>query len=179
MDSYITRLCWSENHWTKPSGSAAKLETDTFNTRYGFGFEGWRYGFVQGVNKSIRKLSGEVINLYLFTIDAERQRKYVAELAKCHVLTANEAETTYRSMKRSGLIDQMVSDIRAVSGNPIYILDESVRKKGTLEIINLRFRAEGLSVYDKLIDVPQHSKIWGYNRYQAIKAPPEELRMWV
>jgi hypothetical protein len=57
MDSYITRLCWSENHWTKPSGSAAKLETDTFNTQYGFGFEewlfstkfeidGWRYGFV-------------------------------------------------------------------------------------------------------------------------------------
>jgi hypothetical protein len=133
----------------------------------------------QGVNKSIRKLSGEVINLYLFTIDAERQRRYVAKSMQCRVLTAREADNAYKNMKRSGLIDQMILDVFAVGGNPIYIQDESVRKKGKLEIINLRFHPENLSVNDDLIRIPQSSKIWGYKRYQAIKAPPEELRMWV
>jgi len=70
MNSYITRLCWNSNNWKKPSGDANKLETGTFCTKHGFGFEEWlysdkytlnesRYGFLQGVNKSKTRLAGK------------------------------------------------------------------------------------------------------------------------
>src|SRR4051794_23771632 len=99
MDTYITRLCWNENGWERPSGSAAQVEAkETFNQQHGFGFEewlfsphfevdGWRYGFVQGVNKSQKRLSGQAIRLLFFTIRPDSSRFFVGDLQECAVLT--------------------------------------------------------------------------------------------
>jgi hypothetical protein len=43
MNTYITRLCWNESQWERPTGSAGQIEKDTFNANFGFGFEEWLF----------------------------------------------------------------------------------------------------------------------------------------
>lgn len=69
---YLTRLCYNTDNWKKPSGVASAKEIKSSHTsKFGFGHEewlfrddwvidGWRYAFVQGVNKSRKRLLRKV-----------------------------------------------------------------------------------------------------------------------
>ncbi len=64
----LTRISYNSAHWQKPKGEARELEAPhTYNRAFGFGNEdwlfrsewlidGWRYAFLQGVNKGRQKL---------------------------------------------------------------------------------------------------------------------------
>lgn len=190
MDTYITRLCWNENRWKKPSGSAAKLENGTFNVRFGFGFEewlfssrfeinNWRYGFVQGVNKSQKRLAGHDISLLLYTIAPNRQRYFVGEIQHCQVLTPSEADTAHSLLEKNGLINQMIEDVLAVRGNADFIKDKSYIHKWTLDVINIRYQPQHLLLYRELINIPEYSRVWNYSRYQLIRANEERIEEWI
>jgi hypothetical protein len=90
----IARISYNSENWYKPTGDAQKYEVGTYNQKFGFGHEdwlfrsewlidGWRYAFIQGVNKSRSKLlkEGRSFNLILFTILPEGGRRYVAARA--------------------------------------------------------------------------------------------------
>src|SRR3989442_16034085 len=94
---YAARICWNSKGWVAPTGEAARVEKDTYTTRYGFGhggwlfkydwlLDGWKYGFLQPVNPSRENLQGKAIDLRLYTISPERERLYVAEIAGCEIL---------------------------------------------------------------------------------------------
>lgn len=190
MDTYITRLCWNENGWERPSGSAAKLEAGpTFNAINGFGFEewlfspyfavdGWRYGFVQGVNKSVKRLGGETIRILFFTIRPDHKRFFVGELQSCLVLTQAQADDAHRELERDGVIDRMVAEIAAVNGRDEMIRDKSYIQKWTLDVINVRFRANDLRKYASLREVAADSSVHRLQRYQLVKAKDEEVERW-
>ncbi len=66
----ITRISYNSKNWERPTGDARKHEAaGTYNHEHGFGHEdwlfrsewqidGWRYAFIQGVNKSQCSLAG-------------------------------------------------------------------------------------------------------------------------
>ena len=190
MDTYITRLCWNENGWERPSGSAAKLEAGpTFNAINGFGFEewlfspfftvdGWRYGFVQGVNKSVNRLGGQTIRILFFTIRPDRKRFFVGELQACLVLTQAQADAAHRELEQDGVIERMMADIAAVGGRDEIIKDRSYIQKWTLDVINVRFKAGDLRKYASLREVPADSSVHRFQRYQLVKASDEEVARW-
>lgn len=190
MDTYITRICWNDFGWQKPSGSASKLETDTFTAEFGFGFEewlfsphseieGWRHGFVQGVNKSQKRLGGESIGLLFYTIAPSKMRYFVGEIKECQVLTPSEANHVHAQLEKNGTFSQMIENVVAINGNPAPLQDKSHLVKWALDIVNVRYQPHDLVVYDKNIQVPGHSKIWKYSRYQLTRATDERLDEWV
>ena len=176
METYITRLCWNENDWKKPSGHASKSETKTFNTKFGFGIEewlfssefeinGWRYGFIQGVNKSRKKLAGKLINLLLFTINPNKRRYLVCEIKDCYVFKENEKEK--KDIEKE-LIKDMVKDIESVDGKPKIITKDKTKRKTSEDIVNIKYESQNLTVFPELILVPINSIICKLNRYTLV-----------
>ena len=170
MDSYITRLCWNEHRWERPSGSAVKLERGTFNAEFGFGFEewlfsssvpidGWRYRFVQGVNKSQKRLAGKDINLFFFTIDANKDRFLVGEIQQCQVLTLDQANAAHERLESDGMITQMTNEVLAVGGNAEVLTNKSKFVKWTLDIVNMRYQPHHLIQYTKPVMAPPDSTV--------------------
>src|SRR4051812_8964034 len=97
LDTYITRIAWNGHNWEKPSGLAARMETGTYVTRARFGHEewlnrdawhinGWRYGFLQGVNKAWNKRQNERMNIRLFAINPASERVYVGEIRNAQII---------------------------------------------------------------------------------------------
>lgn len=145
LTTYIARVCWNTKNWVQPSGDACDSEVGgTYNSKHGFGHEewlfnfqwiidGWKYAFLQPVNKSIGKLKGSTINLRLFTIRADGNRVYVGEIDSCQVLTDAEAAKTVSKHRANGWLRQMRQQVRAVSGNARAL------QSSPLELFNIRF----------------------------------------
>ena len=112
----LTRICFNSAKWQKPTGDAHRSEgKNTFNHEYGFGHEewlfrdewlldGWRYGFIQGVNKSHRKLvqSAQPFDLTLFTIQPDGHRRYVAVIREVECLTDRQANDAIAIFQKRG-----------------------------------------------------------------------------
>lgn len=66
--------------------------------------DGWRYGFLEGVNKGFKKLmkEGQPIDLTLFTIDPEKQRRYVATIQATECLDDQQAGDAVDAFRKLG-----------------------------------------------------------------------------
>jgi hypothetical protein len=155
----LTRLSYNETGWKRPTGEAAKLETgDTYNAQVGFGHEdwffrdewvlgGWRYAFLQGVNKSHAKLLREALpfDVTLFTILPDRSRRYVAHISDMECLSADQAQSAVDAFRVRGWLETMKREIREVKGD--------ISALGNLEwapeLLNVRFRIENVIMLDK------------------------------
>ena len=119
----ITRIAYNSAEWQRPTGEAKTSEGgDTYNRQHGFGHEdwlfrsewlidGWRYAFIQGVNKSHAKLvkAGQPFDLTLFTIQPDKKRRYVATIRGVECLDDQQAEDALKEFKQRGWHNTMSS----------------------------------------------------------------------
>ena len=153
----LTRISYNSAGWRKPTGDAQKSEiAPTYNRKHGFGHEdwlfrsewlidGWRYAFIQGVNKSHAKLvkAGQPFDLTLFTIQHDKKRRYVATIHDVECLDDQQAEDALKEFKRRGWHDLMQAEIRAVGGNPAALGAAQWAK----HVLNVRFRLTNVSPF--------------------------------
>jgi hypothetical protein len=156
MIQHYARICWNKNGWTKPSGSAGD-GPKTFFGKYGFGMEewlfdpsaqidGWQYGFLQPVNKGYQGRIGDLLALRLYAIPGGGVNRYREEfqLSRCEVLTPSQAHRIHDAFRKSGRIQRMVDEVRAVRGNPEPLIKGSSHFEN---VINVRFRpGDGMAV---------------------------------
>lgn len=150
--SKITRIAHNSSGWIRPTGDAKKDEaTGSYNSDYGFGHEewlfrsewqidGWRYAFLQGVNKSRARLIREpqAFDVTLYTIEPDKRRRYVADIYGVECLDSTQAADAVKAFKDMGWYDTMRQEIRAVGGKEA-MLGNSPQAS---DIINVRFRAD-------------------------------------
>jgi hypothetical protein len=147
---YVARVVYSRNGWQRPSGAADEA-VDSYASSNGFGHEewlfrqewivgGWRYSFLQGVNRSYSRLRAEEepFDVTLFTMDPDQGHRYVARMFGVEVLGPAQAEDALQEFKRRGWFDQMADEILAVGGRVAALLDEQAAK----QILNIRFRPD-------------------------------------
>jgi hypothetical protein len=146
----VTRVCFNSADWRRPTGEAKKLEgPGTFCHDHGFGHEewlfrsewqidGWRYGFLQGVNDSYYKLvaAREPMDITLFTIQRDKRRRYVATIRNAECMDEQQAKAAVKAFMVQGWRDTMASEIKAVGGK-VEALGNSIQAK---DILNIRFR---------------------------------------
>ena len=163
MHWYVTRLCWNTKRWQCPSGDAD--ETNSFREEHGFGFEewlfapllyeGWCYGFVQGVNRRHDKAVQERDLCLLFYSErpprTQHERFFVAQM-RCEVLAKAEAGTAYNFFDANGTIARLKNEVLAVKGKPDPPFANAANDP--LEILNVRYRPENAVVYPQLVRVP-------------------------
>lgn len=175
MPHYITRLSFNSSGWQHPTGDARDHEQKgTFNQDMGFGHEdwlfrsqwkidGWRYAFIQGVNKSYTKLvrEGKPIELDLFTIQPDKRRRYVATISELECLDDTAAEAALKEFKSRGWHKIMEKEIRAVGGKVSALGDAKLAK----HVLNVRFREENVSPFPAKTYAKENDPILKLTRY--------------
>jgi hypothetical protein len=188
-DFYYARLCWNDAGWTHPSGSASSAEqaNDTYATRHGYGHEewlfnfqwmvdGWKYGFLQPVNKSYEKVVGKSIGVRLYTVGPEKRWYYVGELRRCEVVTEEQAAIARKAFQKRRWLSQMKEQLAAVGGN----VGELGYDNAT-SLFNIRFRREDAELYDPIRLVGEGDALRKLRRYTLTAALPargEIERQW-
>ena len=149
-ESKITRIAYNSSGWQRPTGDARKGEAaGTYNSDYGFGHEdwlfraewqidGWRYAFLQGVNKSRERLIREAkaFDVTLYTIEPDKRRRYVADILGIECLDSRQAADAVQAFKELGWYITMLKEIKAIGGNEA-MLGNSPQAS---DILNVRFR---------------------------------------
>jgi hypothetical protein len=153
-EQYFARVCWNESNWTRPTGHAPELETDTYVTYTGFGHEEWlfnyewmlggyKYGFLQPVNKSWSTFQGRTMHVLLYAIGPNGDWRRVGEIGRCEILTEDAARDARRRFERRGWLADLLEHVRAVDGKV------SAIKPARSILFNVRFRREDARLYDE------------------------------
>ena len=150
----ITRIAYNSAGWHHPTGDAAQHEMKgSYNQENGFGNEdwlfrdeweinGWRYAFIQGVNRSHAKLVRDrtPFDVTLFTLQPDKRRRYVANIISTECLDDAQAGEALSVFKQNGWFATMQSEIRAAHGKA-----KALGKDPRAEhVLNVRFRLENV-----------------------------------
>lgn len=175
VSRYIARLAYNSQRWWRPTQASEVSEAgDSYRTEFGFGHEdwlfrnewlldGWRYGFVQGVNKSRAKLlrEGRPFHLRLFTMPAPGDRRAVAEIREVECLSDGLAAEAVAAFERQGWLDVMRSEVAAAGGR----VEALGRNEYAPFILNLRYRIDNVSWLDANTPLPPDDPIHNIKRY--------------
>lgn len=185
LDRYVARLCWNTAGWEHPTGAAAGSESgDTYNNSHGFGHEewafnfnwmldGWKYGFLQPVNRSIEKVGGQTLDIKLYTINPDgRVWSYVGHIRRCEVLTKAQAAATLKEFKRRGWFDEMVKQVKSVGGKT-----SGLRYPDARLMFNIRYRRKDVDVFDPMIPVGPRDAIRRLRRYTLTRLSTKLTRV--
>lgn len=154
---FIGRIAYSRSGWRGPDPQRAKESGDSYVNANGFGHEdwllrnewlidGWRYIFLQGVNKSYDALlrSGLLVfDMTLFTIEPDRRRRYVAHIRDMELLRPDYADLALECYRREGWYATMLAEIERAGGRPAAFGDPRFAKHP----LNVRYRLENLVPY--------------------------------
>lgn len=166
---FIARLCWNSSGWIRATGEAAELENGTFASENGFGHEewifnfawlldGWKYSFLQPVNRSIDKMRGQVIDLLLYTVGPDQAWYYVAEVSNVQVLDDEPAALARKEAVTRGWFDEMRHQVNATGGDPSSL-------SNPLVFYNIAFRPEDCVLYAPMVPVGEKDALRKQRRY--------------
>jgi hypothetical protein len=181
VTTYAARLAYNSAGWRRPTSAREVQEAgDTYRNENGFGHEdwlfrdewqldGWRYGFVQGVNSSRTKLLRDAMpfNLRLFTMPAPADRRAVAEIRDVECLNDETAAAAVADYERMGWLNIMRAEVAAAGGRPA-ALDETGYAP---HVLNLRYRPKRLNMLDAGTSVPVDDAVHRLKRYGLYATP--------
>ena len=174
MDRYAARICWNSKGWVTPSGDAPRLEHETYVTRVGFGHEewlfnfqwvldGWKYAFLQPVNKSLSRVQGGRLDVRLYTIGERKAWFYVGHIQPCEVLRDEQAEEARAAFRKRGWLGQMLEQVRQVGGK-----ERGLKYPDPLLLFNVRFRPKDAEILDPMKPVGSKDAIRRARRYGLV-----------
>jgi hypothetical protein len=176
----LTRISYNSANWQKPTGEARQYEGPrTYNHKHGFGHEdwlfrsewlvdGWRYAFLQGVNKSRRKLvkARQPFDVTLFTVEPKTGHRFVATIYDVECLDNQQSRDALEIFKQRGWLATMGKEIRDVSGDDSALGDP----KWANDILNIRFRQDNVKPFFPITFTKRDDPIRRLNRYQLYDA---------
>lgn len=171
----ITRIAYSSVDWHHPTGEAAQHEGEkSYTNLNGFGHEdwlfrdewqvdGWRYAFLQGVNRSYRKLieDRKPFDVTLYTLQPDKQRRYVARIEDAECLDDEQAERALDVFEANGWFRAMQDEVREIGGNVEALGNEQWAK----HVLNVRFRLENVHRFARDTFASRDDPVWHLNRY--------------
>ncbi|MEJ7761027.1 MAG: hypothetical protein WKF55_15710 [Gemmatimonadaceae bacterium] len=175
MDRYC-RICWNTENWRRPSGDAQRYEQGTFVATHGFGHEEWllnpeweidgyRYGFLQPINKARGKLEDTVFSVSLYTRRPDGDREAVAILNNLYVPRKAELQSVKREYRRRGWLDQMGDDLQSLN-----IRRKAIESAPVDSFVNVRLQSTDVKVFDPRPEiVPGHALTTTSFRYIPYK----------
>jgi hypothetical protein len=181
-NSYIARICYNSHGWTRPSGDAWRHESGSFAQNHKYGHEewlldfttlidGWKFGSIE-VGHPRRRLAGEQVDVFLYTIRPDKTRVLVGRINPCFVLTEDQAESAIKVFKSSGWLSRMMDEVNAVGGK----LDV-LRRERPSDIVTVKFRHEAYQPVGGVV-AERGSWITERPRYQFMELPVDVRALW-
>lgn len=179
----LARIAFNSGGWKKPTGDAGELESgETYNARNKFGHEdwlfrdewvidGWRYAFIQGMNKSRKAYLGESLNVTLYTLQPDRRRRLVATINGLEALGDQQARDAVDVFRAKGWLKTMQDEVKAIGGTA-----EALGNPEWAEhVLNVRFRLANVDAYSPETFLPDDEWIRDRHRYMLYKLEPSDL----
>lgn len=176
LKKYV-RICWNSGGWQKPTGEAAKLETNrSYAREFGFGHEEWlfdnldlyengasknelfKYGYLQPIGKFRKAYVGKRLDLLLYTVSPRKDKLAVATLRNVFIPDDDEIAFICTQMHQSGEVERMQSSLSALD----------ISAPSDFPIINIRFKPKDAEIFSPLIPIPKTSRVHSSNRYHPI-----------
>ncbi len=154
MTEKISKVCWNDFGWTRPSGTNGKSSSvEAYENSEGFGHEEWlfdkskiingyHYGFLQPLNLKTDRHVGNTYKIWLFTITNKR-KFLIGNIDNAFCISKDESSMIYNLYKRNNWIKEMITDIESAGLNPIKL------KETTSDIFfNVKFKIKDINILD-------------------------------
>jgi hypothetical protein len=173
MTEKISRICWNDFLWSRPSGTNGKSpSTGTYEKQVGYGHEEWlldkskivngyHYGFLQPFNKTGKHVDS-TYKIWLYSITG-RQKFLVGYIDRAICISQDESEETYGTYKRNGWIKEMIGDLENAGIDPKHIKDTPIRK-----FFNVKFKTKDIKLSDDFKKISDRDKNLTTPRYNLL-----------
>jgi hypothetical protein len=173
----FARIAYNSSGWKRPTGEAGAHESgETFNTHNKFGYEdwlfrvdwmldGWRYAFIQGLDKGRESYLGQSLNVSLYTIQPDKRRRLVATIYGLESLNNEQASEALAAFREKGWLTTMQDEVRAIGGNA-EVLDSP---EWAPNVLNVRYRQSEVETYIPEIFLADDEWIQNRHRYMLYK----------
>ena len=172
----ITRICWNTQNWQQPTGPKGKSkDTETYENRYGYGYEEWlfdfnkiingyHYSYLQSIGYNIESYRGKTFNIYLYSIDGNTGNRYwVGKLNNAHIINVDEAITVYQHYYKKGWITEMRQQLESINADV-----KNFNNVFNEEFITIKFLPNDIEIYDEPILIPKTDPVIKKTRYSNL-----------
>lgn len=174
MIEKLSKVCWNDFGWTKPSGTNGKSpSTNSYENIEGYGHEEWlldksktvdgfHYGFLQPLNLKTDRHVGQIYKIWLYAT-TNKQNFLVANIDEVICIPQEESVEIYKIYKANGWIKEMVNDLENAGIN-------STNLKGTPKEIffNVKFRINDINIFDDFPIISSTDKNLTTTRYKLL-----------
>ncbi|MBC5774330.1 hypothetical protein H8S95_09685 [Pontibacter sp. KCTC 32443] len=173
----IARVAWNTKGWMRPSGERGKSkDKDSHEYQQGFGHEEWlfdvsklieghHYAFLEPVRSQHAAFDGRTFDVMLYSIDGETGGRYwVGEINNMEVISHDQAVKVVNVYKSNGWYNEMQNQIKPIEKQP-----KSLSKWNNIDLFNIRFKPESLTVYPDLIEISENDNSIKSERYIFLK----------
>lgn len=173
----LARIAYNSAGWQRPTGDAGELESgETYNAKNKFGHEdwlfraewvidGWRYAFIQGLNKHRLAYVGQSLDVTLYTLQPDKRRRLVATINGLESLDNDQAKDALAVFKERGWLRTMQKEVKDIGGNADALGDP----KWAEHVLNVRFRIDNVDAYPPDTFLPDDDWIHDRHRYMLYK----------
>ncbi len=174
MTEKITKLCWNEFGWVKPSGSHGKSSVKkTHENSFGYGHEEWlldkskiingyHYGFIQPLNLKTNLHVGKQYKLWMYSF-TDKQKFIIGYIDKCERIDENESIEVYKKYKNKGWLNEMVSDLENAGIN-----SSQFNKTPSNIFFNIKFKINDVNLFDEYLPLSEKDKNIRISRYKLL-----------
>lgn len=179
----ISRICWNNNNWVKPSGKIGKSKNkESFEYKHGYGYEEWlldlekiidgyHYGFLEPINKYKNIYENRMFDISLYSINSETsERWWVGNIKNVRIISLEESDTIFNQYKIAGWLNEMRNQIKEMGGD----LLEFDKQKPNM-FFNIKFTPYDLELLDCPLKLAQSDKAVTSTYYTLLnkKSDPE------
>lgn len=169
----LARIGYNSAGWQRPTGEAGEQESaETYNAKNRFGHEdwlfraewvidGWRYAFIQGLNKNRRAYIGRPLDISLFTIEPDKRRRLIATIYGLEALDDDQARNALDACRSRGWLKTMQDEVVAIGGNT----EALGAPKWAEHVLNVRYRVVNVDAYPTGTYLPDDEWIHDRHRY--------------
>lgn len=180
VNRYAARISYNSLEWRRPAGALDAVENGlSYRNEYGFGHEdwlfrdewqlgGWRYAFIQGVNRSRKRLleRGEAFDLELFVL-SPHGRSMVCEIRDVEVLDDQQSADAVEAYFKNGWLATMKREVEDAAGRA-----DALDPDRPEQILNMRFRATNVRRIDVCEPIPSWHPAHSLTRYSLYRVDP-------
>ena len=162
----ISKVCWNEHDWKKPSGPEGKdKSSNTYEGENGFGHEEWiaekfreikgfHYGFLQTMNLKSDLHVDKIYNIDLITGDREGNFFHAGLIKNAICISKEEAEEVHKIYKKNNWIKEMLLEVKFVGGDADAFINDQVQN-----LFNIKYKNDDIHIFDdfKLRKISKHA----------------------
>ncbi len=174
MKEKISKICWNDFLWIKPSGTNGKsVNASTYENLVGYGHEEWlldkskivkgyHYGFLQPLNLKTGRHVNNVYKIWLYTISG-KQQLLVGFINNAICISKEESNEIFNIYKKNGWIKEMISDLENAGIDPLNL------KETPSEIFfNLKFKIKDIKLNDDFKIISPDDENISTTRYKLL-----------